>query len=149
MENKILIMETEPELRKAYNNKVAECIGLKDKIHRLQKEVRGNNMKTLEDFVIKEIEDLRKENKILRKQIEAWKKQSDHYEYQFELTKGKLDCFIRNVKRDFDIKIAKSISESEYISCNNNWIWKDSRPEEFEFYKKIFNLEEKKENTNE
>lgn len=89
-------------------------------------------MKTLEEFAIKEIEDLRKENCNLKTLVEV-------LESNLELSKSKLEAFIKNVKEDFGIKLSKYQGSCLIMS---NSIWENSNQREYNYYKNIFNLEE-------
>lgn len=108
-------------------------------------------MKTLEEFAIKEIQDLRKENQELAQQIITDEQIVGELQKEKKQWEEKYINLVKNLINDLNPKIETSCDdENHYISLNTNQLWDfESTKEKYEYYKNLFNLKEPKEETNE
>lgn len=99
-------------------------------------------MKTLEEFVIKEIQDLRKENQDLEECVKEGEAVISNLRTKQQHWENKYKELVENLKKDFGITLLPSVSGTYYISTN--WVWDNDNKERFEYYKNLFNLKEEK-----
>ncbi len=109
--------------------------------------------KTLEEFAIKEIQDLRKENEELKQELSMCKGLEKAQDENIEFWKNKYneiytkyDELISKLKKDFDVKHKKLYEGVYFIDLKN--IFSNSNPEQYNFYKDLFNLKEEGEEEN-
>lgn len=108
-------------------------------------------MKTLEEFAIKEIQDLRKENEKLKEEnkdladyCSARQKESLFWEKEYK-------NLVKNLKEDLKIDLVKSMYDGcEEIRFGAYYAYNGySTKEKYNYYKEAFDLKEPKENKNE
>ena len=101
-------------------------------------------MKTLEEFAIKEIQDLRKQKEVLETRQEKLLEINNNLGDERDAYKNKYIELITRLKEDFNFEIKESsiINPIYYIKNNGNWIWSNTDIEKYEFYKNTFNLKE-------
>lgn len=103
--------------------------------------------KTLEEFAINEIQDLREENESLKQELEMYKKIEETQNENIKFWINKYYELVNKLKEDFDIKIKKLYDECYYFEFNH--IYSNSYEEKYKYYKNLFNLKEEGENNNE
>lgn len=122
------------------------------------KEIREINVekelpKTLEEYVIKEIESYKKMNANLVEAIRIERNLNHKRNEEIETLKFKFIELINNLKEDFGFELdpyATNECTTQCISVKNSHIWDGYGLEEkFAYYKKIFNLKEEGEEENE
>lgn len=94
-------------------------------------------MKTLEEFVIKEIQDLRKKVETLEMQNQELNCIIDKQNEEYLENKA----FIKLLKEDFGCTIIKGSLDSDYITFNNS-VWSSKRDNtKFDYYKQKLELD--------
>lgn len=108
-------------------------------------------IKTLEEFAIKEIQDLRKENQELEQQIITDEQIIGELSKEKKQWEEKFINLVKNLINDLNPKLETSYDkENHYISLNTKLLWDfEDTKEEYEYYKKLFNLKEEGEEENE
>lgn len=107
------------------------------------------NVKTLEEFAIKEIQDLREENQYLKEELETCKVIEKNLNKNIEFLRDSYYTLIEKIKKDFKVELKVDTDRDPYIKFENNYIWSSYLEEEYEYYKNVFNLKEKGEEENE
>ena len=106
------------------------------------------NVKTLEEFAINEIQNLRKENQDLKQELENYKAIGKAQEENRKFWENSYYTLIEKIKKDFKIQI-EGPNKKPYIHIENSYIWPSNTKEEYEYYKNLFNLKEEGEEENE
>ena len=109
----------------------------------------NEKIKTLEEFAIKEIQDLRAKNICLENQLDVYEENFAIQEENIEFWKNSYYKLIENIKEDFMIKLATNSDKEPYIKCECYYIWPSFSKEKYEYYKNLFNLKEEGEEKNE
>ncbi len=106
-------------------------------------------MKTLEEFMIKEVQNLREENEQLKDELTIASKMNDDLAVRRNYWKNKYEDLVKRIKEDLKPEMRTSAGGRKYIISNNNYIWDGPGEEDqksYQYYKELFNL---KEETNE
>lgn len=107
-------------------------------------------IRTLEEFAIREIEDLRAKNICLENQLDAYEENFAIQEENIEFWKNSYYTLIEKIKKDFQVQLKVSLDkEKEPYIYAQNYIWSSYSKEEYKYYKNVFNLKEEGEEENE
>lgn len=109
----------------------------------------NGNPKTLEEFAVNEILDLRRKNERLEDTNTQLYEISLKQKEEVLEWKSKYNELIKKLKEDFDIKIRRLDKNTTYVSvdCLYSNIYADK--EKYNYYKEFFNLKEEGENEDE
>lgn len=98
--------------------------------------------KTLEEFAIKEIQNLRKENEDLKQQIEDYKAREKNQEKDIIFLRNLYNKLIEKIKEDLEPEIKTcNLNGQKYINIRTHKLW-EVYPESYEYYKNLFNLKD-------
>lgn len=104
-------------------------------------------MKTLEEFAIKEIQDLREENKLLKAEISADNKIILEVADERKFWENKYRELVKKLKEDFEPRISY-LREEKYFEFGTSFI-KENNLQKDEYYFNLFDLKNEKENKDE
>jgi hypothetical protein len=91
--------------------------------------MENNKPRTIDEFFIEKYQKLEEENQRLARDNETLSKNCHFY--------GEM---IKNIKKDFEIKLKEYGTETKYITFNGS-VWSNTEEEKFDKYLSFFNLE--------
>lgn len=103
--------------------------------------------KTLEEYVIKEIESLKKMNADLAEALRISRALNFKQNEEIETLKNKYNELVNRLKKDLKPRIEVAHNkENKYITLSNSHLWDfEDTKEIYEYYKNLFNLKEEEE----